>query len=227
MTPVTPSSAQALVHTIQEVLQPMEQRLRQHAYLQALEEGRLTPLQLRYFVGEQSHIIPSDLRSIALLISRCAAPASQQFFRAVLDGEAAALEALEPLATAVGMAPTDRDAYEPALGAQAYSAYLAWLCLYGSEAEVAAALSVNFAAWGASCGRMAQVLRQRYGWQETAVQFFSQFAAAPPDVSLPALMVIEAGLQQGVQARRMVRAARMLQGYELMFWDTLYTLSTT
>jgi thiaminase len=227
MTPVTPSSAQALVHTIQEVLQPMEQRLRQHAYLQALEEGRLTPSQLRYFVGEQSHIIPSDLRSIALLISRCAAPASQQFFRAVLDGEAAALEALEPLATAVGMAPTDRDAYEPALGAQAYSAYLAWLCLYGSEAEVAAALSVNFAAWGASCGRMAQVLRQRYGWQETAVQFFSQFAAAPPDVSLPALMVIEAGLQQGVQARRMVRAARMLQGYELMFWDTLYTLSTT
>ena len=227
MTPVTPSSAQALVHTIQEALQPMEQRLRQHAYLQALEEGRLTPSQLRYFVGEQSHIIPSDLRSIALLISRCATPASQQFFRAVLDGEAAALEALEPLATAVGMAPADLDAYEPALGAQAYSAYLAWLCLYGSEAEVAAALSVNFAAWGASCGRMAQVLRQRYGWQEAAVQFFTQFAAAPPDVSLPALMVIETGLQQGVEARRIVRAARMLQGYELMFWDTLYTLSTT
>ena len=63
MPPVTPSSAQALVHTIQEALQPMERRLRQHAYLQALEEGRLTPSQLRYFVGEQSYIIPSDLRS--------------------------------------------------------------------------------------------------------------------------------------------------------------------
>ena len=227
MTPGTPSPAQALVHTIQEALQPMEQRLRQHAYLHALEEGRLTPSQLRYFVGEQRSIIPSDLRSIALLISRCAAPASQQCFRAVLDGEAAALEALEPLATAVGMAPADLAAYEPTLGAQAYSAYLAWLCLYGSEAEVAAALSVNFAAWGATCGRMAQVLRQRYGWQEAAVQFFTQFAAAPPDVSLPALMVIETGLQRGVEARRIVRAARMLQGYELMFWDTLYTLSTT
>jgi pyrroloquinoline quinone (PQQ) biosynthesis protein C len=227
MTPVTPASAQALVHTIQEALQPMEQRLRQHAYLQALEEGRLTPSQLRSFVGEQSHIIPSDLRSIALLISRCAVPASQQFFRAVLDGEAVALEALEPLATAVGMAPADRDAYEPTPGAQAYSAYLTWLCLYGSEAEVAAALSINFAAWGANCGRMAQALRQRYGLQEAAVQFFTQFAAAPPDVSLPALMIIEAGLQQGVEARRIARAARMLQDYELMFWDTLYTLSTT
>ena len=82
-------------------------------------------------------------------------PASQQFFRAVLDGEAAALEALDPLATAVGMVPADCDAYEPTPGAQAYIAYLAWLCLYGSEAEVAAALSVNFAAWGANCRRMA------------------------------------------------------------------------
>src|SRR5712692_4041174 len=94
------------------------------------------------------HIIPGDLRSIALLVSRCEHPGSQQFFRDVLQGEAAALEALEPLATAVEMSPADRAAYEPAPGAQAYSAYLAWLCLYGSEAEVAAALSVNFAAWG-------------------------------------------------------------------------------
>ena len=224
MPPVTPSSAQALVSTIQEALQPMEQRLRQHAYLQALEEGRLTASQLRYFVGEQSYIIPSDLRSIALLISRCAAPASQQFFRAVLDGEAAALEALEPLAGAVEMAPAARDAYEPTPGAQAYSAYLAWLCLYRSEAEVAAALAVNFAAWGANCGRMAQALRQRFGWPEAAVRFFTQFATASADVSPQALAVIEAGLARGVEGPHIVRAARMLQGYELMFWDTLWGL---
>ena len=43
MTPVNASPAQALVHTIQEALQSVEQRIRQHAYLQALEEGRLTP----------------------------------------------------------------------------------------------------------------------------------------------------------------------------------------
>src|SRR5437016_5386522 len=41
MTPGTLSTAQSLVHTIQEALQPVEQRLRQHAYLQALEEGRV------------------------------------------------------------------------------------------------------------------------------------------------------------------------------------------
>jgi thiaminase len=203
----------------------VELQLRQHPYVQALEEGRLLLSQLRSFVAEQSSIIPSDLRSIALLISRCTAPASQQFFRAVLDGEAAALAAFETLATAAGMTPADRDAYEPTPGAQAYSAYLAWLCLYGSEAEVAAALSVNFAAWGANCGRIAQALRQRYGWQEDAVQFFTQFATASSNVSPQALAVIEAGLARGVEARRIIRAARMLQEYELMFWDTLLALS--
>jgi len=144
----------------------------------------------------------------------------------VLDGEAAALEALQPLATAIGMAPADCDTYEPTPGAQAYSAYLAWLCLYGSEAEVAAALSVNFAAWGAACGRIVQALYQRYGWQEWEVRFFTQFTTAPSDISPQALAVIEAGVARGMEARRIVRAARMLQGYELMFWDTLYALST-
>jgi len=226
MAPETTSTTHALVHTIHGALLPVEQRIRQHVYLQALEEGRIASTRLRLFVGEQCHIIPGDLRSIALLISRCAEPASQQFFRDVLQGEAAALDALEALVTAAGMSPTDRAAYEPVPGAQAYSAYLAWLCLYGSAAEVAAALSVNFAAWGANCGRMAQALRQHYGWQEDDVRFFTQFATAPPDVSPQALAVIEAGLHQGVEAQRIVRAARMLQGYELMFWNTVYTLST-
>jgi pyrroloquinoline quinone (PQQ) biosynthesis protein C len=222
----TISIAQSLVHTIRGVLHDVEQQIRRHAYLHALEEGSIAPARLRCFVGEQCHIIPGDLRSIALLISRCEQPAGQQFFRDVLQGEAAALGALEPLATAVGMSPADCAAYEPAPGAQAYSGYLAYLCLYGADAEVAAALSVNFAAWGANCGRMAQALRQHYGMQEADLRFFTQFAAAPHDVSSQALALITAGLQRGVEARRIVRAARMLQGYELLFWDTVYTLST-
>lgn len=218
--------AQALIQKIHEELQAVEQQIRQHAYLHAVEEGRIERTQLRRFVGEQCHIIPGDLRSIALLISRCDQPTSQQFFREILQGEAAALEALEVLATAVGMTPADRATYEPAHGAQAYSAYLAYLCLYGTDAEVAAALSVNFAAWGANCGRMARALHQRYGFQEVDLRFFTRFAAAPPEVTPQALALIEAGLQRGVEARRIARAARMLQGYELLFWDTVYALSS-
>lgn len=226
MTTVTISAAQSLMNTIHEALQNVEQQIRQHAYLHAMEDGSIAPARLRCFVGEQCYIIPGDLRSIALLISRCEQRDSQQFFRDVLQGEVAALDALEQLATAVGMSRADCTGYEPAPAAQAYSAYLAYLCLYGTDAEVAAALSVNFAAWGANCGRMAKALRQRFGMQEADLRFFSQFAAAPSDVSPQALELIAEGLQRGVEARRIARAARMLQGYELLFWDTVYTLST-
>ena len=226
MATVTISAAQSLVNTIHKALQNVEQQIRQHAYLHALEDGSIEPARLRCFVGEQCYIIPGDLRSIALLISRCEQLDSQQFFRDVLQGEGAALDALEQLATAVGMSPADCAAYEPAPGTQAYSAYLAYLCLYSTDAEVAAALSVNFAAWGANCGRMAKALRQRFGMQEADLRFFTQFAAAPPDVSPQALELIAGGLQRGVESRRIARAARMLQGYELLFWDAVYTLST-
>ncbi|GIX45922.1 MAG: hypothetical protein KatS3mg131_0133 [Candidatus Tectimicrobiota bacterium] len=220
------SEAAALVEEIQRQLQPLEERIRQHAYLQALETRRLAPEKLRCFVGEQWYIIRSDLRSIALLVSRCESELSQRFFRDVLQGEAAALEALEQLAQAAGMPLAERQAYEPTPGAQAYSAYLAWLCLYASDAEVAAALAVNFAAWGANCGRMARALEQHYGFAPADLRFFTQFAAAPAEVSPQALAVIDAGLRRGVERQRVVRAARLLQGYELLFWDTLYTLST-
>ena len=223
MTP-TPN-ALTLVQTLRGQLEAIEHQIRQHRYIDAVETGELGREQLRYFVGEQWRIIPGDLRSIALLISRCEDAASQLFFRNVLQGEAAALDALDPLATAVGLSPVDREAYEPTPGAQAYSAYLAYLCLYGSAAEVAATLSVNFAAWGANCDRLGRALRQRYDFQDVEVRFFTQFAAAPTEVSSEALELIEAGLQLEGAAPRIMRAARMLQGYELLFWDTVYDLS--
>lgn len=223
----TISAAQSLVRSIREALQGVEQKIRRHAYLQALEDGSIEPGGLSRFVGEQSYTIPADLRSIALLISRCERPVGRQYFHDVLQGEMAALEALGKLATAVGMSPADCDAYEPTPAAQAYSAYLASLCLYGADAEVAAALSLNFAAWGANCGRMAEALRRRYGLREADLRFFSQFATAPSDVSPQALELIADGLRRGVEAKRILRAARMLQGYELLFWDTIYVLSAS
>ena len=74
------TAAQPLVQTIQRDLQDVEEQIRRHAYIHALEAGELSLPALRYFVGEQCHIIPGDVRSIALLISRCEDPVSQQFF---------------------------------------------------------------------------------------------------------------------------------------------------
>jgi hypothetical protein len=129
------------------------------------------------------------------------------------------------LFTAVGMDDARLQAYEPAPSRPAYTAFMAWLALYGSEAEVAAGSLVNFPACGANCGRMSRALRDRHGLTEKATAFFDLFATPPSEFEGQAMAVVADGLARGADRRRVKRAARLLQGYEKLYWDTLHGLS--
>jgi len=218
-------NAEKLVEEIRRELTPVEQEIRRHPYLSALETGRVRREDLTRFAGEQHHIIQSDLRSIALLVNRFGATPARPFFQAVLGGETAALAALGTFAAAVGLDDARLQAYEPAPGAHAYTAFMAWLALYGSDAEVAAGFLVNFAAWGANCGRMSRALRDRYGLTEKATAFFDLFADSPAEFESQAMAVVAGGLARSADPRLIKRAARLLQGYEKLFWDTLHAFS--
>jgi pyrroloquinoline quinone (PQQ) biosynthesis protein C len=213
--------ADSLIAEIRGDLRPIEERLLQHDYLRALEEGRVSRESLRVFAGEQYAVIGSDLRSVAHLVSRFGDSPSRDFFLAVLAGERAAWDNLLAFAGALGMEEAELRAYEPLPGAHAYTCYMAWLALYGSAAEVAAAYLVNFPAWGRNCGRMSRTLRERYGLSDSEVRFFDDFAAPPAEFEPAALAVIQEGLDRGVDPRLIRRAARLLQGFEALYWDTL------
>jgi pyrroloquinoline quinone (PQQ) biosynthesis protein C len=217
--------AGVLADEIRADLQPVEERLLAHPYLAALEEARIPREKLRLFAGEQYAIIGSDLRSVAHLASRFGDSPSREFFLSVLQGERTAWEALQMFALAIGVDEVELRSYEPLAGAHAYTCYMAWLALYGSDAEVAAAYLVNFPAWGASCGRMSRSLQEHYGLAESEVGFFDLFAAPAPEFEQGALSVIERRLERGDDPRGIRRAARLLQAYELLYWDTLYGAS--
>jgi hypothetical protein len=68
---------------------------------------------------------------------------------------------------------------------------------------------------------MADALRSRYGFSEADVAFFTLFATAPPGFEERAAAVIAEGLAHGVAQAKIRRAASLLQGYELLFWDTM------
>jgi thiaminase len=210
--------ATSVIDQIRAELAPTERRLRTHPYVRAVEEGAFQLSALRPLVGEQHAIISSDLRSVAGLVSRTGDP----FFLGVLDGERAALAALAPLAAALRLEQSELEAYEPEPGAHAYAAYMAWLGAYASPGEVAAAYLVNFPAWGEMCARMSRALRGRHGLSDEQVRFFDLFAEADPQFQPNALAVIQSSLDQGLPDRLVRRAARLLQGYEAMFWDALY-----
>ncbi len=219
--------ARQLIEETRRGMAPLEERIRRHPYLQALEARRLNRGKLAIFATQQRHIIASDLRSVALMVARAGSPATREFFLAMLQGERAALEALDAFANAVGL-PTERlGAADPLPGAFAYSGYVAWLALYGSPAEFAGAFLVNLEAWGANCGRMSRALRDGYGLTAADVAFFDLFAVPPPGFEERGLAVVDEGLAQGVDPAGLLRAARLLQGYELLYWDTMHQAAAT
>jgi TENA/THI-4/PQQC family len=202
--------AAELVAAVRAELAPVERRLAEHRYLAELEAGRVPLESLRAFAGEQRAIITSDRRSFEHLVQRFAQPPAGDLFREMAAGEAEALRLLEPFATVVGLA----DDYEPLAGCQAYPAYVAWLALNAAPADVALAFLANLESWGHSCARIRDSLRPRYGTD--AVAFFDFFAVPPAGFEERALALIATG--EPATARR---AARRLQAYELLYWDTL------
>jgi thiaminase len=218
--------AKALLEGIRQDLQTVTEQLLRHPYMQALEEGKIGRENLRLFVGEQYNTIASDLKSVAYLVSRFGSAPSRDFFLGILQGERAAWDNLLTFAHALGLSETQLREHEPLPGSHAYTCYMAWLALYASDAEIAAAYLINFPAWGQNCGRLSRILKERFGLGEKEVAFFDLFASPPATFEANALSVIQQGLDRGTEPRLIKRAARLLQAYELMYWDTVYRTSS-
>ena len=218
--------AASLIREMKDFLRPLEEKILQHPYLADLERKEIGREELKYFVGEQHRIITSDLRSVGLLLARHGLSPGRDFFWMVLQGEVEALKALGRFASALGLSEEELEKYEPMTEAQAYKAYMAWLSLYGSAAEVAGAFLANFPAWGTNCGRMSKALMEGYGFKGEDLSFFQLFSTPVADFEEKARHVIGAGISQGVEPEAIKEASRMLQGYELMFWDAIYRISS-
>jgi thiaminase len=213
------TTGQQVLDQVRADLTEVERSIREHPFLAALEAGRAPRTALEALAGEQDRIIASDRRSFAQLAARFPHDPPGAFFLSMAEGEGLALGLLQDFASALGVDQPWLAAYQPSPNCQAYPAYVAWLALNGSSTDVALAFLANLAAWGASCGRVADALRQHYGFDDAAVAFFTFFASPPPGFEQRALTVIDAGLAAGDDPADARRATRLLQAYELRFWD--------
>lgn len=213
--------AQELFFRVREDLSDVEDRIRQHPWLAELEAGRIPAAALRAFAGEQLAIIPSDQRSFEMIVHRFTDEPAHGYLTGMAAGERTALHALGGFATAAGLDERQRHEYEPIPGCQVYPSFVARLARDGTPAEVAGAFLVNLDAWGRCCGRMAAALTASYGFAEADCSFFAHFAGPTTELQRASLEVIDAGLAQGVDTAAVARAARLLQAYELLYWDSL------
>jgi hypothetical protein len=176
---------------------------------------------LQTIAGEQRRIIASDRRSFAQLAARFPSQPAGGWFLSMAQGEGDALGLLDGYAAWLSIDEGWFESYEPDPRAQCYPAFVAWLALNGSAGAVTLAFLANLAAWGENCGRVAAALRHAYNAGDDAVAFFEFFAAPPRGFQENTLAVVQASIDAGDDPSEMRRAARLLQAYELLFWDTL------
>ena len=205
-------TARELLEDVHRELAPVELAIRTHRYLATAPPEQ----SLRAFAGEQYTILRSDRRSFATLAARFPEPPAGDFFIGLAQGEVEALARLLALAASLGFGEAGLADYEPQPGCQAYPAFVSWLALNGSRADVALGLLANLAAWGDNCRRLAGLLQGR-----CEISFFEFFAQPAAGFEDHALTVAEVGLAAGDSAAGARRCARLLQAYELLFWDTV------
>ncbi len=220
-----PSTAKELVAELQAELQVIDEQIRQHPYLLALQKKQISLEALKAFPGHEYHTVQSDLRSMAHLVQRFGHdPLAGPFLNGVLQGEMTGLANIIRMGEKLGMHEADLQGYAVTPAGFTYPTYMAWEALYGSAASVVCGLLVNFAAWGHNCGVMSAALQEQYGFTSAETAFLDGFATLPP-FDEAALPIIQAGLKQGVTPAAIKRTARLLQAYEKLFWDSLAQLA--
>ncbi len=139
-----------------------------------------------------------------------------------MDGEIIALQFIIDFGAALGLSESNLNRCEPRAGGQAFPAYVSSLAAFSNQADVAAAFLLNFPIFGENTGRMADALQAPpYNLSADDVAFFTFFATPVPGFEEQAIAVIAEGLRSGALPRLIKRSARLLQAYELLFWETV------
>lgn len=208
-------SATELVERLRRELEPGENVL-----VERLSRGEASLEALSALAAEELLVVASDWRSFLTLAARSDDLDARAFFTGLATGEGLVLPLLHAFADACPPLPD----YRPKPGGQGYPAYLAWLTLNADPLDALLAVLVNFTAWGGYCATIAAALREHYGFSDQACAFFDFFATPAPEMERQALAAVQSGLDRGWEPDTAVGYGRLLQGFELLFWDTLAAL---
>jgi thiaminase len=211
-------NASNFLQNLRQQLSKENEKILNHEFVKDAEDGRLSVEKVKLFVTQQYYTINYDLRSLAAMLSKSRNDDEVDFFRMLLDADREALRRLMLLSRELGLRQVDLDFAVILAGAASYTHYLSWLANYANAGEQAAALTVNLPVWGSNCKRLGNALRTKYGVKETGL--FELFSGPTEAIDAPALKIMDNCLDK--HSSSMERCARLIQAYELSFWDTVY-----
>ena len=195
-----------------------------HPYIHALEKKQISKDKLEIFVCEQFQIIVNDKRNFAFMISKTPNDIASKLFIDCLNTELKSLENLMVFAEAIDINRIKLESYEPLSGCQTYTNYLTKLAVYGSDAEILAALLIDLPVWGNNCGKISYIMQENYGFTRKSCKFLDNFAIPLPEdfISKSKELIMSSINDSPLNVKKIRIATRMIIDYELTFWDTIY-----
>jgi len=207
----------SFLNEVRSSLAPFNKSILEHPFIIEAEKGTLPLDAINRFVKNQNYIISYDVRSLAFMISRSIRDEELEFFDSVYNGDVQALPLLRRMAQSLGLKIIELDTYVPIPEAVSYAHYLTFLAQFATPGEQTMALVVNLPVWGSNCNRLSKALKEKYGIDETS--FLDLFAQPITEAEKAANSVINCYLDM---KEEMKRVAKLIQGYELMFWNGVY-----
>jgi hypothetical protein len=211
--------ARRLLKRIRKDLAGVEDQIRNAAFIASVEQGRASLELITAVVAEEYSIVRSDIKSFTQMATRFDTQPGSRFFGDLASGEILALPLVIDFAREVGLDEGDLKAYEPRARSQTYPSRVSWIAVNADRASAAASFLVNFAVFGENMGRIRDALLSVYGFEADEIEFFTFFAEPIPNFEDDAIEVIAAGLIGGACPVDVRRSARLLQAYELDFWQ--------
>ncbi|MEM4297406.1 MAG: TenA family transcriptional regulator [Nitrososphaerota archaeon] len=203
---------------LRKELERENERILNNEFLKEAEKGTLEKEKIRLFAVQQNYIVSYDLRSLATMLARSQNQDELEFFYTLVVGDKEALRQLRAFSEELGLRRNEVEKSPILAEAVAYTHYLAWLAHYANAGEQATALVVNLPIWGSVVKRLGSALKENYSIKQTG--FFELFAGPYDALEGLALKVMEGYIDEHKDG--MERCARLIQRYELMFWEGVY-----
>ena len=127
--------AQKIFQRIQTDLQTIDDQIRNHSFLDALDRKEVSEEALRSVPGHQYHIIISNIRADANLLQRFGGTRFRDYFFGVLQSRMAAYPVLLTMASKLGMGQADLEHFEvdPDASGRVPDSGLQLLCIEGRD----------------------------------------------------------------------------------------------
>ncbi|AWR98068.1 TenA family transcriptional regulator [Acidianus sulfidivorans JP7] len=191
-----------MLSEIRDKIKEINNQILNHPFIQSAEKGTLPIDKIQLIYDQQWYIVNSDVKSLAIMLSKAKEQDEIDFFINALQGDYTGLKILRKVANKqANILPS----------AVSYTHYLAWLANYANTGEQVLALVVNLPIWSQNCRKLAEAYKGKIN-----VEFLELFANSEIDEDEAEKIISR------YDSKNYLEIAKMIQAYELSFWNSIY-----